>query len=291
VTDVAGGRLACFGLIGTTVADDGILERAYAEAIATQGVVTGTTAYARGMAQVHRSRGKAVLDVLRELFPENEARAQAACLAFDKSLSDAVQRLGIRPVPGAPEALDELAAAGWRSCVISSVSRRQLRGMLDALGWQDRFDLMVSVDEVPRGCPWPDPVLYGMLTLGVDDVRDAVVVQATESGVLAGLRAGAGLVAGVLTGPHPAARLRSAGAMQVLGSVADVPAMVAAWDVGSSGSGGSAAGPAGSGEGGLAAARLMVPRPADAPVVPSGTEGSAARRAESAEVARQAGPS
>jgi phosphonatase-like hydrolase len=283
VTDVAGARLACFGLIGTTVADDGILERAYAEAIATQGVVTGTTAYARGMAQVHRSRGKPVLEVLRELFPENEARAQAACLAFDKSLSGAVQRLGIRPVPGAPEALDELAAAGWRSCVISSVSRRQLTGLLAALGWQDRFDLAVSVDEVPRGCPWPDPVLYGMLTLGVDDVRDAVVVQATESGVLAGRRAGAGLVAGVLTGAHPAARLRSAGAMQVLGSVADVPAMVAAWAVGPGG-------PAGPAEGGLAAARLIVPRPADAPVVPSATEGSAMRRAESAEVARRPGP-
>jgi phosphoglycolate phosphatase len=271
---MTGARLACFGLIGTTVADDGILERAYAEAIATQGVVTGTTAYARGMAQVHRSRGKAVLDVLRELFPENEARAQAAYLAFDKSLGGAVQRLGIYPVPGAPEALDELAAAGWRSCVISSVSRRLLRGLLGALGWQDRFDLAVSVDEVPRGCPWPDPVLYAMLTLGVDDVRDAVVVQATESGVLAGRRAGAGLVAGVLTGTHPAARLRSAGAMQVLGSVADVPAMAAAWAVSSSG-------PAGPAEAGRAAARLMVPRPADAPVVP---------RAESAEVARQSGP-
>jgi hypothetical protein len=56
--------------------------------------------------------------------------------------------------------------------------------------------------------------------------------------------------------------------MQVLGSVADVPAMVAAWT-------------AGSAQDGRAAARLMVPRPADAPVMP---------RAESAEVARQSGP-
>jgi beta-phosphoglucomutase-like phosphatase (HAD superfamily) len=102
----------------------------------------------------------------------------------------------------------------------------------------------------------------------VDDVRDTVVVQATESGVLAGRRAGAGLVAGVLTGAHPAARLRSAGATQVLGTVAGVPAMVA---------------------GGLAAA-LMVPRPADAPAVPSPIEGAPMRRADSAEVARQSGP-
>ena len=61
--------LACFGLIGTTVVDDGILERAYAEAIATQGVVTGTTAFARGMARVHRARGKSSIDVLREPVP------------------------------------------------------------------------------------------------------------------------------------------------------------------------------------------------------------------------------
>jgi phosphoglycolate phosphatase len=279
VTGAAGPRLACFGLIGTTVADDGILERAYAEAIATQGVVTGTTAYARGMAQVHRSRGKAVIDVLRELFPENEARAQAAYLAFDKSLSGSVQRLGIQPVPGAVKALDELAAAGWRSCVISPFSRRQLDGLLGELGWQDRFDLAVSADDVPRGCPWPDPVLYGMLTLGVDDVRHAMVVQATESGVLAGCRAGAGLVAAVLTGPHPAARLRSAGAARVLRSVANVPAMAAAWGAG-------AAAPA---QDGHPAARLAVPRPAEAPVVPAGSPG---RRpaADRPEVARQSGP-
>ena len=280
MTNVAGRRLACFGLIGTTVADDGLLERAYAEAIATQGVVTGTTAYARGMAQVHRSRGKPVIEVLRDLFPENEARAQAAYMAFDKSLSGAVQRFGLHPVPGALDALDELAAAGWRSCVITSFSRRQLDGLLDAVGWLDRFDLAVSVDEVPRGCPWPDPVLYGMLTLGVGDVRDAVVVQSTENGVLAGRRAGAGLVAGVLTGPHPMARLRSAGAAQVLDSVADVPAMVAAWGARS----------LGAAEGGPAAARLMVPRPAEAPVVPTVPTGPRPGSEEPAEVARHSGP-
>jgi hypothetical protein len=71
--------------------------------------------------------------------------------------------------------------------------------------------------------------------------------------------------------------------MQVLGSVAVVPAMVAAWAAGPAGSAGSvgSAASAGSAEGGRAAARLMVPRPADAPLVP---------RAESAEVARQSGP-
>jgi phosphoglycolate phosphatase len=256
--------LACFGLIGTIVADEGILERAFAEAIATQGIVPGTSAYARSMAQVHRARGKIVIDVLGDVFPDNEARAQAAHLAFDKSLSGAVQRVGIRPVPGAAEALDELATTGFRICVLSSVSHRQLNGIVTAVGWQDRVDLMIGADDVPRGCPAPDPVLLAMLRLGVGDVQETVVVQSTESGVLAGRRAGAGVVAAVLTGIHPAARLRQAGATHVLASVADVPAVLA--------------GLAGSGEPGLAA--QAVPRPATAREAEDAAEGDTGAEAE-----------
>jgi phosphoglycolate phosphatase len=227
VSNVVKRTLACLGLIGTTVVDDGTLELAYAEAIATQGVVTGTGAYARSMAQVHRSRGKIVIDVLRDLFPGNEARAQAAQLAFNKSFSGAVQRAGVRPVPGAAEALAELADAGYRICLISSLSQRQLADFLSVLNWRDRVDLALGADDVPRGSPWPDPVLAAMLRLGVGDVRETVVAHSTESGVLSGRRAGAGVVAGVLTGRHPAAKLRAAGTTHVLASVADLPAVLA----------------------------------------------------------------
>jgi phosphoglycolate phosphatase len=227
VRQMPGRALACFGLIGTTMVDDGTLERAYAEAIATQGIVTGTAAYARGMAQVHRSRGKAAIDVLRELFPENEARAQAAYLAFDRSLSGAVQRSVVRPIPGATEVLDELASSGVRICIMSSISHRQLSAFLTALDWQERVDLMLGADDVPRGCPAPDLILQAMLKLGVDDVRDTIVVQSTDSGIQAGCRSGSGMVVAVLTGTHPAARLRRAGATHVLASVADLPAALA----------------------------------------------------------------
>lgn len=253
--------LACFGLIGTTMADDGTLERAYAEAIATQGVVTGTAAYAHCMAQVHRSRGKSGMDVLREVFPGNEARAQAAYLAFERSLSGALHRSGVRPVSGADGVLDELAASGIRICVISSIPHRQLSAFLTALGWQDRVSLMLGADDVPRGCPAPDPILQAMLRLGVDDVRETVVVQSTDSGVRSGCAAGAGLVAAVLTGTHSAARLRQAGATHVLASIADVPAILAG-----------AADPT------MAAARVTAPRTApDAGVVPALDPGSLGR--------------
>jgi phosphoglycolate phosphatase len=228
VSDTRPVSLVCCGLIGTTVTDNGMVERAYAEAIATQGVVTGTTAYARCMAGVHRSRGQSTIEVLRGLFPESQARAQAAQLAFDRSYSAAVARTGVVAMPGAEQAIEKLRGIGARVCLISGFSQRVLGLVIGTLGWWDRIDLALSPDEVPRGCPWPDLVLTAMLRLGIDDVRDAIVAHGTESGVLSGRRSGAGTVVGVLTGTHTTERLRRGGANHVLGSVSELPDLLAA---------------------------------------------------------------
>jgi|SRR5580658_1570601 phosphoglycolate phosphatase len=227
MADFPGTTLACFGLVGTLIADDGVVELAYSEAIATQGVVSGTSAYARCMAQVHRARGQGPGDVLAALFPDNPARAQAARLAFDRSLAGTVARTVASPIPGAQEVLEQLAASGCRTCVLTILPRRDLTAMLRTAGWRDLITLALTDDDVPRGCPFPDLVLAAMLRAGVGDVREVAVVQGTAAGVECGRRAGAGIVAGVLTGPHPAARLRAAGATYVLDSVAELPAVLA----------------------------------------------------------------
>jgi phosphonatase-like hydrolase len=220
--------LAACGLIGTTVADNGMVEQAYAEAIATQGVVTGTTAYARCMAGVHRSRGRATIDVLRSLFPDSEARAQAAQLAFDRSYAAAVGRTGVQAMPGAELAIDKLRGSGVTVAVVCGFTRKLLGLVLDNLGWLDRIDLALSSEDAGRGGPMPDLVLTAMLQAGVADVRAAAVATGSEAGVMAGRRAGAGIVAGVLTGTMPAERLRRAGATHVLGSLAGLPELLAA---------------------------------------------------------------
>jgi len=65
MNDVVQIKLACLDLAGTTVGDIAMVERAFAEAIATQGIVPGTGAYARAMVHVHRSRGCPKIDVFR----------------------------------------------------------------------------------------------------------------------------------------------------------------------------------------------------------------------------------
>jgi phosphonatase-like hydrolase len=220
--------LVCCGLIGTMVTDGGLVDRAFAEAIATQGVVTGTAAYAHCMAQLHQHRGEPAADVLAGMFPESQARGQAAHLALDRSFCDAVARMGATPVPGAASALENLAEAGIRVCVVTSFSRRVLTLVLDTLGWTDRVDLALCPEDVPRGAPWPDIVLWAMLELGVTDVREAAVAHDTESGLVSGRRAGAGVAAGVLTGPHSADRLRRAGATHLIRSIAHLPELLLA---------------------------------------------------------------
>jgi phosphoglycolate phosphatase len=218
--------LVCCGLIGTMVDDGGMVDRAYAEAIATQGVVTGTAAYARCMARVHQARGQYAVEVLRAMFPDSQARAQAAHLVLDRSFRDAIGRSGVTPVPGAEEVIDKLAGAGVRVCVITSFSRRVLTAVLDTLGWWDRVSLALSAQDVPRGTPWPDLALSAMLRLGVADVRETAVAHDAESGVLCGRRAGAGIVAGVLTGAHSADRLRRAGATHLIPTIAHLPELL-----------------------------------------------------------------
>ncbi|MEV4247263.1 HAD-IA family hydrolase [Streptosporangium canum] len=219
-------RLACLDLAGTTIGDIAMVERAFAEAIATQGIVPGTGAYARAMVHVHRSRGCPTIEVFRGIFPDNEAQAQAANLAFERSYEGAIGRAGLAPLPGTVEALEKLRAADVKICLITGFSRITLNRVLAALSWSDKVDLALCPEDAGRGRPMPDMVLAAVLRLGIEDVRQVAVAGDSESDMLCGRRSGASVVAGVLTGVHSKERLLKGGATHILDSVADFPALV-----------------------------------------------------------------
>jgi phosphonatase-like hydrolase len=227
VADRRATTLACCDLLGTLVAETDLIERSFAEAIATQGVVTGTSAFARRMAQVHQAHGRAPGDVMRLLFPDNEARAQAALLAFELALPDAIGRAVVRPLPATIDVLERLRAVGCRVGIVTSLPRRALDLLLDATGLRRRVDLTLASEDAPRGFPAPDLMLTAMLQSGTGAVQDVAVVNSNSAGIEAGRRCGAGAVVGVLTGPHPAGRLRAAGATSIIPSIADLPPLLA----------------------------------------------------------------
>jgi phosphoglycolate phosphatase len=218
--------LVCCGLLGTTADDHGMVERAFAEAFATQGIVPGTAAYAHYMVGVHQAQGQAAVDVFRGLFPDGDGRAEAAALSFERSFRTAVDRTGISPVPGAEEAIRELSESGLRVCLVTSLPRRLLGLALDTLGWWRQADLTLCPEDVPRGCPWPDLMLAAMLRLGVEDVRAAAFAGSTASEIQCAKRAGAGVLTGVLTGGHTGDRLRTAGATHLIEGIAQLPELL-----------------------------------------------------------------
>ena len=228
MSDTSPVSLVCCDVVGAAIADGSILERAFAEAIATQGVVVGTAAYVRSMVQFDRTRGWPPADVMRSLFPEDEIRAQAADHAFERSFQAAVDRFGVLPLPGVNEALAKLSAAGVKICMMSSLSKPALGLLLKHLDWWQRADLVLSADDVDRGFPWPDLVLTAVLRLGIGDVREVAMVTSTEGGVLAARRAGSPFVVGVLSDAGDASRLRRAGATHLLADMGELPDLVAA---------------------------------------------------------------
>ena len=217
--------LVCCDLAGTIVSDGSILEKAFAEAIATQGVVPGTAAYARSMVVVDRSSGLPPRDVMHTLFATDDAQAQAAYLAFERSYRTVVDRFGLTTVPGAQDAIAKLSGSHVKVCFISGFSRAMARLVLERLGVGRQADLSLCLDDAPRGFPSPDLVLTAVIRLGIDDVASVAVVGDSENVITAGRRAGAQTLIGI-PGDRGAQRLRTAGATHLIKSITELPALL-----------------------------------------------------------------
>ncbi|MGW0597590.1 phosphonatase-like hydrolase [Streptomyces sp. NPDC002776] len=216
-------RLVVLDMAGTTVADGGLVEQAFTEAARHLGAEPASM-----LDHVRATMGESKISVFRHLFGE-EAKAQQANQAFEEAYARLVGAGRIAPVPGAREAIEELTAQGRTVVLTTGFARTTQDAILAALGWQDLVPLtLCPADAGGRGRPYPDMVLTAFLrTAAADSVRQVAVVGDTSYDMLSGVRSGAGLVAGVLTGAHDADALTAAGAGRVLDSVAQLPGTLA----------------------------------------------------------------
>ena len=218
-------RLVVLDMAGTTVADDGLVERAFEAAAAGLGVEAGAPEHQCMLEHVRATMGESKISVFRHLFGE-EDKAQRANLAFEAAYHDLVDAGHCAALPGAAAAIAELRSQGRKVVLTTGFSRATQDRVLAALGWQDVADLTLCPAEAGRGRPYPDLVLTALLRTGTDSVRQIAVAGDTGYDMLTGVRAGAPLVAGVLTGAHAEERLRADGATHVLASIAELPALL-----------------------------------------------------------------
>ncbi|SNR50867.1 HAD family hydrolase [Blastococcus mobilis] len=103
---------------------------------------------------------------------------------------------GVSWCPGARELLTEVRAAGLRTALVTTTPRRLADIVLSTIHADldgDPFDVTVCGDEVPARKPDPAPYRQAMAALGVEP-DDCVVVEDSDSGVAAGLAAGAAVL-------------------------------------------------------------------------------------------------
>ncbi|MFD6394289.1 phosphonatase-like hydrolase [Nocardia sp. NPDC055029] len=218
-------QLAVLDMAGTTVADGGLVLRAFEVAATAAGIDTEGPRRDEARRYVVDTMGQSKIEVFRALLGDENA-AKAGNLAFEAAYDALIDEADIAPVPGAVEAITALRAAGVRVALTTGFSRGTQDKLLAALGWADLVDLTLAPSDAGRGRPYPDMVLTAALRLGVDAVDRIAVLGDTTSDIATGLAAGAGIVAGTLTGAHTADQLRAAGATHVVASVAEFPALV-----------------------------------------------------------------
>lgn len=219
--------LVCLDMAGTTVTDDGAVMSAFARAMDAIGIADGTPERERATQYTIDTMGQSKIEVFRAITGSDE-RAQTASRAFEDAYVDVIRAGGASPLPGAEETIRELRGAGMRVALTTGFSPATRDALLASLGWEDIADIALAPADAGRGRPFPDMILTAVLRLGIDDVREVAVVGDTASDVRTGLRAGASIAAGVLTGTHGEAEFREAGATHVLDSVGDVLRLVGA---------------------------------------------------------------
>lgn len=217
-------ELAVLDMAGTTVADGGLVLRAFDEAATAVGIPAQGRERDDARQYVLDTMGQSKIEVFRALC-DTEDQARDANSAFEKAYETYIDG-GVAPIPGAAEAIGALRSAGVKVALTTGFSPSTQRRILTALGWDDIADLVLAPGDGVRGRPHPDLVLAAVLGSGTHDVGAVAVCGDTSSDVISGLRAGASVVAGVLTGAHDEPTLRRAGATQVLGSVAELPLLI-----------------------------------------------------------------
>ncbi len=218
-------RMVALDMAGTTVDDGGAVEEAFQCALDTVGLTASNLAE-DPRTTIRRTMGQSKISVFTALLGGDRLRAEEANVAFEGAFDQAVERGEVTAVDGAERTLAVLRDAGMRLCLTTGFSPATRDRIIGAIGWEGRIDLALSPVDAGRGRPWPDMILTAVLRLRIDDVAEVAVVGDTTSDLLAGTRAGASVVAGVLTGAHTRDELDEAPHTHLLQSVTDLPAVL-----------------------------------------------------------------
>lgn len=214
-------KMIALDVAGTTVEDSGVVIAAFTESFSLTVPQRWATESRQMIAYALATMGQSKIEVFNELLGDEEL-AEEANVAFEEAYLSAIRSGGAHAIEGAETLFDVARQRGIPVVLTTGFSRQTLNALLDELGWKDQVALTVTPSEAGRGRPYADMLEFAAAELGVLEPERVLVAGDTISDMLAGVTFGAVDVIGVLTGAHRRDQLESAGAAQVVNSVADL---------------------------------------------------------------------
>ncbi|WP_197380687.1 phosphonatase-like hydrolase [Mycolicibacterium mengxianglii] len=220
-------ELVVLDMAGTTIDDGLAVYRVLEETVRAHGG-------APSEGEIAKWHGAAKHEALRALLtPAGSAPLSDELLApivddFRTRLTAAYVERPPVPLPGVPEALAELRAAGIRVALNTGFDRDVVNSLLSALGWDGDTvaDAVVCGSDVRTGRPAPFMIFHAMEEVGVQDVSRVLVAGDTPRDLEAGMNSGAAFVVGVLSGASDKDELSAHPHTHLLASVAELPALL-----------------------------------------------------------------
>ena len=226
-------ELVVFDLAGTTVHDGDAVNACFRATLAAWGIETEP-------AEVNTVMGLPKPEAIRILLDQfgrlcGMTPSAEAINAIHEDFTIRMRRYyaddpAVCEVPGAAAAFAALRRGGIKVALNTGFSRPIAEVLLARLGWASPavIDADVTSDEVPRGRPHPDMILQLMTRLSIADAGRVAKVGDTRADLEEGCNAGCGVVIGVTTGTFSREQLQACPHSHIVGSVAEVPALLLA---------------------------------------------------------------
>lgn len=221
-------ELVVFDIAGTTVQDDGVVNRCLRDALAAAGLKLDA-------AEVNRVMGLpkplAIARLIDEAHRWRDLAGRVETIHRDfvsRALAFYREHPSVREVAGAGELFRLLRSAGVRVALDTGFDRPITDAILQRLGWAEGIavDATITSDEVERGRPHSDMILVLMKRLGIESPTRVAKVGDTPSDLEEGTNAGCGLVVGVTSGTHTREQLEPIPHTHLIASIRELPAIL-----------------------------------------------------------------
>ena len=218
-------KLVVLDVAGTTAKDDGLVVKAFINAI--EPLNPSATELASMIDYVNVTMGQRKIDVFMHLCNQDFAQANAAHDRFVESYRNLVAEGLLEEFEGVSDFFRELSDRGVGVALTTGFPRSILDFIIESLGWQQLVDVSIAASEVVQGRPASDMIERAIELYNADRGTDLGASQIaiagdTQSDIQAGLSAHATIVAGVTSGASSKEELVAAGATHTLDSVVEL---------------------------------------------------------------------